>query len=275
MLILSFRAAALPYNHLLNLLLNIQHILVRYVWGSEQAHAHFEDGFRNSIYIRRNSLLHGLFVHWFPNRTSLHTSSIPNHTQSLHVIIQMAIRHYGICHMNHTCSTSYSTFHNRLVGILLPHNPHIRIQSTRAQPVVRIIAHSSRLRMQVHTRDIHQKLFVHLPDMLVVRQVLVNHRHQPTADTSADIAQALVIADILVPGVRIALASLRRIPHEYPPHRLVQADQCTSAGGRNHLVPIELEHPELAEDAQHLPLVPGPESLGHILQFTSLRLKTI
>ena len=83
----------------------------------------------------------------------------------------------------------------------------------------------------MHALHVLQQLFIKSLHVLMVLQMLLNHRHLPTADTGAYIRHTIVIPNLLVLIVRIALAVLRGIHHNLPPLILVTRNQSTATGG--------------------------------------------
>ena len=101
--------------------------------------------------------------------------------------------------------------------------------------------------------------------MLMVLQVVLNHRHLSTANTRTNIRHAVVVSDSLMLVVRIGLTSLCSQPHHLLPSLIVRADECTATTGRNHLIAIKRQHAILTKRAQHLSFVARAKTLSRIL----------
>ena len=119
--------------------------------------------------------------------------------------------------------------------------------------------------MDLNTRHISQQLLVQLLHVLVMRQVVLHHRHLPTADTCADVGHPIIIADLLVLIVRIALAVLRSVHHDPAPLIIRRSDERAATGGGDHLVAVERQHAELSEGAAAAPGKFGAHGLGGVL----------
>ena len=94
--------------------------------------------------------------------------------------------------------------------------------------------------------------------------MLARHQHLSTANTRADIGQAIVITQILVLVVGEGLTRLRGEMKHARFRFLVGADQCAAAGGRDHLVAVETQHSETAEGPEGLAVKPATKRLGAV-----------
>ena len=95
--------------------------------------------------------------------------------------------------------------------------------------------------------------------------MVFHHSHLSAADTGANIAHAVVIADSLMLIIRISLSGLGGIPHNLVGSLLVRANQGTTTTGGDHLVTIKGEYTILAEGPQHLTIIARAKTLGSIL----------
>ena len=141
--------------------------------------------------------------------------------------------------MDHTGSTTDGTFDKGLVCILLAFHTDHRVDCNGAKPIVGIIITSGRLRMDFHSGNNTQQFFIQFLHVSMMRQMVIHDRHLTAADTSTDIGKPVVVADGLMLVVWIALARLRRQPHDLLPFFRIRTYQRTSAGGRDHLVAVE------------------------------------
>ena len=166
--------------------------------------------------------------------------------------------------MNHTGGAAHGTLHNRLVGVLLTLDLQVGIQGDGAEPVVAVVLTRGGLRVDLHTLHVREELLVEMLDALVVGDMVCHHGHLSAADAGADVAHAVVEADLLVLVVGVALPVLGRVHHDFAPFLLVGGNQSAAAGGGDHLVAVEREHAGLAEGAQHLAVELRAEALGGI-----------
>ena len=102
-------------------------------------------------------------------------------------------------------------------------------------------------------------------DGALLRHTLLEHLHLPAADAGADIAHAVVVAELGVLVPRDRLTRLRSHLQRVLRIRLLPADERTAAGGRDDLVAVERQHAVVPERAAFLPVVHRAERLGRIL----------
>lgn len=75
-------------------------------------------------------------MHWLPYRTAFNLLIKHEDTKSLHVIIRLTISDSRINSLDDTCCTTYNYPDNFLVGVLLPLNLDLRIDSCSTEPEV-------------------------------------------------------------------------------------------------------------------------------------------
>src|SRR5574344_715554 len=100
--------------------------------------------------------------------------------------------------MDNTSSTTHSTLHNGLVGILLTLNLHALINSDCAKPVVAVILTCCGLCMYVDSRNIFQKLLIQFLYVFMMCNVIICHRHLTAAYTSTNVTHAVIVAYLLM-----------------------------------------------------------------------------
>ena len=93
----------------------------------------------------------------------------------------------------------------------------------------------------------------------------VSHRHLTTPDTRTNIRHPVIISDPLMLVIRISLPSLRSVEHDLPLSLPVRTNQRTTTTGRNHLIPIERQHPIFSKRTQHTSIITRAKTLRRIL----------
>lgn len=246
----------MPSSHdgTLNRLDDVFDVVICHVRAGGQTHTDLEDGLRNAIHVCWCILVYRLFVHGLPYGTCFNASSIHEDAKSFDVGVGLAVSRCGVSDVNHAGSAAHSAFHDGLVGVLLPSDSHIRVEGVGAEPVVRIILACCGLGVDLNAKDISQQLFIQFLDVLVMGDVLLCDGHLTAADAGTDVRHAVVVTDLLVLVVRVALAILSGVHHDFAPFVLVRCDQRAAARSRDHLVAVETQHAILAERAQHLAL---------------------
>ena len=101
--------------------------------------------------------------------------------------------------------------------------------------------------------------------MLVMSEVVTQHRHLSATDTGTHIGEAIVVPDGGMVVVGIGITRLGGIPHDFRRICLRAADQCSSARGGDHLISIEGEDAKFPEGSQHLAIKAGAHTLSSIL----------
>ena len=93
------------------------------------------------------------------------------------------------------------------VGVLLSLYFQRGVEGHGAEPEVGVIARRGVL-VQGHSPDTVEQFFVQGLNVLVVRDVVVDHGHLAAADAGADVGHAVVVAYVSVLIVGICLAGL-------------------------------------------------------------------
>ena len=123
--LLSVTSLLLSYNRFLNAFYNVVDVIVRDIRTSRQTEAYLKQFLLYPIRIYRSTLIHGLFVHGLPYRTTLNLLAQHEHTQCLNILIRLTICSCRVNGMYHTCCTTYGSLDNFLVGILLLVSSHL------------------------------------------------------------------------------------------------------------------------------------------------------
>ena len=166
--------------------------------------------------------------------------------------------------MSNTRGTTNGTFHCLTVGILLTSHMQIPVKQYRVQPIITIIA-SGRILMKRDSFHISQQLTIQTAQMLMVRYVLIHHRHLAAADTRTNVTHPIIIAYTLMLVVGIGLTGLGSIEHYLTLGLLVRANQGTATAGGYHLVAIEGKHAVFAKSSEDLPVKLTSKAFGGIL----------
>ena len=83
-------------------------------------------------------------------------------------------------------------------------------------------------------------------------QVLIEDRHLSAADAGANIAHAIVVADLLVQVIGHRFACLSGIEHGLLLGLVIGTNQGTATAGGNHLVAVETHNAVVTEGAAEL-----------------------
>ena len=138
----------------------------------------------------------------------------------------------------------------------------VRCEQRRREPAV--AAHVFRLGRKLQRQAV-QRITVAIMDGALLRHTLLEHLHLPAADAGADIAHAVVVAELGVLVPRDRFTRLRSHLQRVLRIRLIPADERAAAGGRDDLVAVERQHAVVPERAAFLPVVHRAERLGRIL----------
>ena len=111
---------------------------------------------------------------------------------------------------------------------------------------------------------------IQLGDMLVMLDVIIDHRHLTPSNTGADITHTIVETNVLMLVVWERFAGLSGIEKNTLGSLLVGTYQCTATRSGDHFVAIETHDAETAESTGHLAFVFRAESLGRVFYYGNL-----
>ena len=242
----------------------VAYVIVCDVWTCGETDAHLEEFLAHAVDVGGGVAVDGLSVHRFPERTRLYVRLVKPYTQSLHVVVRLAVGRGCGCRVDDACRPTDRSGDDGFVCVFLTLDPEIRIEGGGAEPEVGV---KFRGGIGVHgdTLDIGEQVAIEFLHMAVVGDVVVDYGHLTASDPRADIAHAVVVADLLVLIVGVGLACLGGVPHDTVPVILIAADECAASGCGYHLVAVEGEDSVSAECAQHPTVVAGAETFGGIL----------
>ena len=166
--------------------------------------------------------------------------------------------------MRNTRGTTNGTFHCLTVGVLLTSHMQIPVKQYRVQPIVAVVA-SGRILMKRDSLHISQQLTIQTAQILMVRYVLIHHRHLAATDTCTNVTHPIIIAYTLMLVVGIGLTGLGSIEHNLFLRLLIRANQSTATAGGYHLVAIERKHAVFAKSSEDLPVKLASKAFGGIL----------
>ena len=95
------------HNSLLDAIHNIADIIIRNPRTSRETEAHLEESFLYTIGIYWSTCIDRLLVHRFPDRTTLYLLVEHKHTQSLNIIVWLAIRYGRVNCMDYLAKTEH------------------------------------------------------------------------------------------------------------------------------------------------------------------------
>ena len=121
--------------------------------------------------------------------------------------------------------------------------------------------------MECDAVDLGKSFAIESGDVLVVSYVVVDNSHLSAAYTGADVAHAVVVANVFVLIVGVSLAGLSGEEHDFAFGIGIGADESTAAAGGNHLIAVEREHAVAAESATHLTAIAAAEALGCVFYY--------
>ena len=142
-------------------------------------------------------------------------------------------------------------FVKNLSQLLIVHAELVGVNGDGVQPVVglHVILGSY---MQLDAVNVGKGLLIHVLGVYMVGKVVIYDCHLSTAYACADVAHAVVVANVLVLIVREGLAGLGGEEEDALGGFLIGADKGATATGGNHLVAVERHHAIVAEGANHL-----------------------
>ena len=216
-----------------------------------EADADFEERFADAVDVGGIVLVDGLLVHRLPEGARLDVCGIESHAHCLYVIAGLTV---GDCRrggVGYARSSINSSGDDLLVGVLLSFDFQFGVERSCAEPEVGVVFRSE-VGVHCDALDILEQFLIECLDVLVVGDVFIYNRHLTTADASADVANAIVVANGFVLIIRIALACLGSVLQDFASLVGIGADESTAAGGGYHLVAIERQHAVLTECAERL-----------------------
>ena len=119
--------------------------------------------------------------------------------------------------------------------------------------------------MKRDSLHISQQLTIQTAQMLMVRYMLIHHRHLTAADSRTNVTHPIIIAYTLMLVVGIGLTGLGSIEHNLFLRLLIRANQSTATAGGYHLVAIEGKHAVFAKSSEDLPVKLASKAFGGIL----------
>lgn len=132
------------------------------------------------------------------------------------------------------------------------------------QPIVGLGAFCGRRERDVGI--VLERLCVDLVDVAFLRDTLVEDGHLSPADAGAYVAEAIVVADLLMLIPREFFARLRRPKQHFVARLLVVAHQHAAAARGDDLVAVERKDGDVAEVARLDALVACAEALGGVFE---------
>ena len=124
---------------------------------------------------------------------------------------------------------------------------------------------SGRILMKRDSLHIGQQLTIQTAQMLMVRYMLIHHRHLTAADSRTNVTHPIIIAYTLMLVVGIGLTGLGSIEHYLTFGLFIRANQSTATTGGYHLVAIERKHTIFAKSSKNLPVKLASKAFGGIL----------
>ena len=119
--------------------------------------------------------------------------------------------------------------------------------------------------MKRDSLHIGQQLTIQTAQMLMVRYMLIHHRHLTAADSRTNVTHPIIIAYTLMLVVGIGLTGLGSIEHYLTFGLFIRANQSTATTGGYHLVAIERKHTIFAKSSKNLPVKLASKAFGGIL----------
>ena len=257
---------------------DVADVVVGDVRSGREAEAYGEERLADTVDVCGRITVDRLFVHRLPERTRLDAGGVEGQAHRLHVGVGLAVGHGGGGGMGHAGGSSDGARYHLFICVLLPLYLQVRVERACAEPEVGVEYSVCRLMpgdvrivcgggIAVHRYSLHvlQQFAVELLHVPVVGDMVVDHRHLSAAYAGADVAHAVVVADVLVLVVWIALAGLCGVEEYLVPVLLIVAYQSSPTRRRDHLVAVEGKHAVFAERTEHLPVEARAESLGCVL----------
>lgn len=101
-----------------------------------EADAYFEEAFAHAVDVGWCVLVDGLLVHRFPKGTALDVGRVERHAEGLDVVVGLTVGSGGFGGVDYAGGSADSSGDHLPVGVLLPLDLQIRIESGGAEPEV-------------------------------------------------------------------------------------------------------------------------------------------
>ena len=206
-------------------------------------------------------------MHRLPNGTTLHIGFVKSYAHSLNICVGFEPCMQLPRRMDHTGRTTNSALNSRCVSFVLSANLNFRIKSDRVEPEVgkNFMSLRGMFWINLHVTstmvgnpvNFGKGIGIKFGHMTVVGNMLIENCHLSAPDTSADITQAIIKADLLMLIIGKSLAGLSGKEHDSILRRLIRADQCTSTTCSNHFITIETEYTIFTESSAHTAIISG------------------
>ena len=82
--------------------------------------------------------------------------------------------------------------------------------------------------MEIDALYIGKCLFVHVSDMTMVSDVVMNNSHLTASNTGTNIRKTIVVTNFLMLIIRVSLTCLCSKEHHLPPFLFIWTNQCTT-----------------------------------------------
>ena len=191
-------------NGFLYLFNDVFHIFICHPRTCWQTKTYLKDFLLHSVGVNHSIRIYRLLVHGLPHRTGFNPVCRHKHTQCLHVVIGLTVCR-GTLHSFITPAAPPTAVLSPLIGILLTLYPHIGIQRSRTEPVIRVITRIGRLSMDMHAPHLFQTVPHKNLHMLVMVDMFLYHRHLSATDTCTNITHTIVVANGRMLIVRISI----------------------------------------------------------------------
>ena len=202
-------------------------------------------------------------MHRFPYRAGLDFLIKHKHTQSLHIIIRLAVGSSLFHLVNHAAGASDSCFDHLFISVFLAFDTQVGIDDGGTEPEVRVVLRRGGL-VQCHARHIFKQFTIQSLHMFMMFNMFVGHKHLSASDAGADITHAVVISYGSMLIIRISVTGLGSIPHDVIFAFDVVANQGAASRSSYHLVPVEAQHSEFSERAKDTSVPAGAEAFSSV-----------